>query len=190
MNKMKAVGLYEYLPIENEKSLVDLKVDKPVPGDYDLLVSVKANGVNPVDFKLRVKGEPIGHKPKILGFDVAGIVEEIGSKCTLFKVGDEVYYSGQAGRPGGNSEFHIINEKVVGRKPETLNFSEAAALPLTSVTAHEGLFERLLISRKTKENKEKTILIIGAAGGVGSIATQLARNVGLTVIGTRQERKP
>lgn len=189
MTKMKAVGLYHYLPIEDEKSLMDLEVDKPVPGDYDLLIRVKANGVNPIDYKLRTRGGPVGDRPKILGFDVAGVVDAIGSKCTLFKVGDEVYYSGEAGRPGGNSEYHVVCEKVAGRKPETLTFAEAAALPLTSLTAYEGLFDRLLISQKTIENKDKTILIIGAAGGVGSMGTQLARNVGLTVIGTASREK-
>lgn len=184
MAKMKAVGLYEYLPIEDKNSLKDLEIEKPVPGPKDLLVKIKANGVNPVDYKLRTRGEKIEDQPKILGFDASGIVEEVGSDCTLFSIGDEVYYSGQSGRQGANSEFHVIDEQVVGRKPVNLSFAEAAALPLTSVTAYEALFERLMISKDREENNNKTILMIGSSGGVGSIATQLASNAGLTVIGT------
>jgi NADPH:quinone reductase len=112
------------------------------------------------------------------------VVEQVGPVCTLFKPGDEVYYAGSITRPGGNSEFHLVDERIVGRKPKSLNFAEAAALPLTAMTAWEALFERLAIPRQADQNAGTSIVIIGAAGGVGSIATQLARLAGLTVIGT------
>jgi zinc-binding alcohol dehydrogenase family protein len=181
---MKAVGFYRYLPIENEESLIDLEIEKPTPEGHDLLVEVKAVSVNPTDVKSRAPRDQIEKTPQILGRDVAGIVAQVGSECVLFQPGDEVYYAGSNIRPGGNSEFHLVDERIVGHKPKTLDFAQAAALPLTSLTAMEGLFERLGISRDPGVNDGKTILIIGAAGGVGSIATQLASLVGLTVIGT------
>jgi len=181
---MKAIGFYRYLPIEHEESLIDLEIEKPKPTGHDLLVQVKAISVNPTDVKSRAPREKIEETPQILGRDVAGIVAEVGAACTLFQPGDEVYYAGSNIRPGGNSEFHLVDERIVGHKPQHLDFAQAAALPLTSLTALEGLFERLDISHDPATNKEKAILIIGAAGGVGSIATQLARLVGLTVIGT------
>ena len=181
---MKAVGFYRSLPIEHEESLIDLEIEKPTPTGRDLLVQVKAVSVNPTDVKARVARKEAEATPQILGRDVAGIVAEVGSECTLFRPGDEVYYAGSNVRPGGNSEFHLVDERIVGHKPESLNFAQAAALPLTSLTSMEGLFERLGISRNPAVNQGKTILIIGAAGGVGSVATQLANLVGLTVIGT------
>jgi len=181
---MKAVGLYQYLPIENPESLLDLKIKKPNAKGRDLLVRVKAIAVNPVDYKVRLPKDKVEQTPRILGWDVAGIVEEVGPDCTLFQPGDEVYYAGDLTRQGGNSEFHLVDERIVGRKPKSLDFAQAAALPLTSITAYEALFDRMNISHDPDENKNKTILIIGAAGGVGSIATQLAKNIGLTVIGT------
>lgn len=184
MEKMKAVGLYQYLPIDHTESLLDLQVEKPAPAGRDLLVRVKAIAVNPVDYKVRSPKEKREETPKILGWDVAGIVEEVGPDSTLFQPGDEVYYAGDITRQGGNSEFHLIDERIVGKKPKSLDFGQAAALPLTTITAYEALFDRLNISRKRDENKNKTLLIIGAAGGVGSIATQLAKEAGLTVIGT------
>ncbi len=184
MIKMKAVGLYEHLPIHQENSLLDLELEKPSPRSRDLLVRVKAIGVNPIDFKMRKSGNNKEVEPKILGWDASGIVEEVGSSCTLFKPGDEVYYAGDITRPGTNSEFHVIDERIVGRKPKTLSFAEAAAMPLTTITAYESLFERLEIPKNLDENRGKAILIIGASGGVGSMATQFAKNVGLTVIGT------
>lgn len=183
MTKMKAVGFYKHLPIDHEESLLDVLVEKPKPEGKDLLVLVKAIGVNPVDYKIRKVGEN-EEEPKILGWDVAGVVEEAGEECTLFKPGDEVYYAGDVRRPGGNSQFHLVDEQIVGKKPKTLSFAEAAAMPLTTITAYESLFERLQISKNPENNEGKVILVIGAAGGVGSIATQLAKNAGLTVVGT------
>ena len=181
---MKAVGLHKYLPIEDPESLLDLEIGKPVATGRDLLVKVKAIGVNPVDYKVRSPKDKIEGVPKILGWDVAGIVEEVGKDVSFFKEGDEVYYSGTMTRPGGNSEFHLVDERLVGRKPASLSFAEAAALPLTTITAYEGLFTRLEISRNVEENKGRNILIIGGAGGVGSIAIQLAKLAGLKVITT------
>lgn len=181
---MKAVGFYRYLPIEDEESLLDLDIEKPTPAGRDLLVQVKAVSVNPIDVRSRAPRDQVEQMPQILGRDVAGIVVQVGPACTLFQQGDEVYYAGSLLRPGGNSEFHLVDERIVGHKPRNLDFAQAAAIPLTSLTAQEGLFERLGISRAPATNQKKTILMIGAAGGVGSIATQLAGLAGLTVIGT------
>ncbi|GIP46935.1 NADPH:quinone reductase [Paenibacillus sp. J53TS2] len=183
-NKMKAVGLTKYLPINDPDSLMDVEIEKPTPTGQDLLVRVHAISVNPVDVKVRGPKNRTESKPRVLGWDVAGVVEQTGPDCTLFKPGDEVYYAGSITRPGGNSEFHLVDERIVGLKPSTLDFAQAAALPLTSITAWEGLFHRLGLSSVEDANSGKTILIIGAAGGVGSIATQLAKYAGLTVIGT------
>lgn len=187
--KMKAVGLYKYLTIDNPESLVDVEIDKPVPGGRDILVKVKAVSVNPVDTKVRGPKDQEESQPKILGWDVAGVVEQTGSEVQHFKPGDEVYYAGSIARPGGNSEFHVVDERIVAIKPNSLSFEEAAAMPLTSLTAWEGLFERLGISTNSEENKGKSILIIGAAGGVGSIALQLAKWAGLKVIGTASRKE-
>ncbi|OKP93184.1 NADPH:quinone reductase [Paenibacillus sp. P3E] len=181
---MKAVGLYKYLPIENPESLIDVEVDKPSPTGRDLLVKVQAVSVNPVDYKVRSPKNREESVPKVLGWDVAGVVEQAGPESTLFRPGDEVYYAGSIIRPGGNSEFHLVDERIVGVKPSTLDFAQAAALPLTSITAWESLYDRLGVSLNKADNAGKTLLIIGAAGGVGSIAIQLAKNSGLTVIGT------
>jgi zinc-binding alcohol dehydrogenase family protein len=183
-NTMKAVGLYRYLPVDHPESLVDMNISKPEPTEHDLLVKVMAISVNPVDIKVRSSKDITEKNPRILGWDVVGIVQETGTSCTLYKPGDEVYYSGSMVRPGGYSEYHLVDERIVGTKPKTLTFAEAASLPLTSITAGEILFERFSIPEDAKLNKNKSILIIGAAGGVGSIAVQLAQLVGLTVIGT------
>lgn len=182
--KMKAVGAYRYLAISDPESLVDLFIEKPLPAGRDLLVEVKAISVNPADLGMRQNNNYEEGSPKILGWDVAGIVEQVGPDCQLFKPGDEIFYAGSVARPGGNSEFHLVDERIVGNKPKSLDFAQAAALPLTSITAWEGLFDRLGINHSAEENTNKSILIIGAAGGVGSIATQLAKLAGLTVIGT------
>lgn len=179
---MKAVGSYRYLPLSDPDSLVDLHIEKPVPTGRDLLVKVKAVSVNPADLDIRKNNNYEAESPKILGWDAAGIVEQVGPECQLFKPGDEVFYAGSVTRPGANSEFHLVDERIAGNKPKSLDFAQAAALPLTSLTAWEGLFDRLGISHSAEENE--SILIIGAAGGVGSIATQLAKLAGLTVIGT------
>ncbi|MDQ0901665.1 zinc-binding alcohol dehydrogenase family protein [Paenibacillus sp. V4I7] len=181
---MKAVGLYKYLNIAHSESLIDVEIEKPVPVGKDLLVKVKAISVNPVDTKVRAPKDKTEVSPRILGWDVAGVVEQTGPECTLFQPGDEVYYAGSITRPGGNSEFHLVDERIVGTKPSTLDFAQSAALPLTTITAWEALFDRLGVSQNKDRNAGKVILIIGAAGGVGSIATQLAKYAGLTVIGT------
>ncbi len=181
---MKAVGYYKYLPIEHPESLLDLEVPKPSPQGRDILVEVKAISVNPADPIVRACDNKVGEPPYILGWDVAGVVEQVGPECTLFRPGDEVFYAGSLIRPGGNSEFHVVDERIVGRKPSTLDFANAASLPLTTITAWESLFDRLLISQNPEANRNKSILMIGAAGGVGSIALQLAKLAGLTVIGT------
>jgi NADPH:quinone reductase len=181
---MRAVGLYQYLPADHPESLLDVVVPKPAPTGQDLLVRIKAISVNPVDTKVRAPKSKREEAPRVLGWDAAGIVEETGSDCTLFHPGDEVYYAGSIVRPGTNSEFHLVDERIVGRKPRTLDFAAAAALPLTSITAWEALYNRLGVSPQHAENSGRTILMIGAAGGVGSIAIQLAKLAGLTVIGT------
>lgn len=181
---MKAIGLYQYLPIDHPDSLIDIEVPKPKANGQQLLVQVKAISVNPVDTKVRSPKEKIEEAPRILGWDVAGIVEQVGSECSLFQPGDEVYYAGSIIEPGCNSEYHLVDERIVGHKPKSLSFAEAAALPLTTITAWEALFERLGISPNPADNKNKKILIIGAAGGVGSIAIQLAAIAGLSIVAT------
>ncbi|AZB44819.1 zinc-binding alcohol dehydrogenase family protein [Bacillus sp. FJAT-42376] len=181
---MKAVGLHQYLPISHQESLVDEEVKKPSPGKRDLLVEIKAVSVNPVDTKVRAPKEGGEQELKILGWDAAGIVKEIGTDVTMFKPGDEVYYAGTIARQGTNSEYHAVDERIAAHKPENFSFEEAAAMPLTALTAWEGLFERLGVSENPADNQSKSILIIGAAGGVGSIALQLAKWAGLHVIGT------
>ncbi|WP_447971093.1 zinc-binding alcohol dehydrogenase family protein [Nitrospira sp. M1] len=181
---MKAVGLYRYLPIENEQSLVDVQIDQPQPTGRDLLVQVQAISVNPVDYKVRAPRDEIEATPRILGWDAAGEVMAVGSEVEHFAVGDQVFYAGDITRPGSNSEYQLVDERIVGKKPSSLSFAEAAALPLTSITAWEGMFERLGISTRG-EDAGKFILIIGGAGGVGSIAIQLAKQLAkLNVIAT------
>lgn len=180
---MKAVALTHYLPIENPKSLVDVELDKPQPSGRDLLVATKAIAVNPVDCKVRAPKEKVEDSPKVLGYDAAGVVETVGPEVTLFKPGDEVFYAGDITRQGTNSEFHLVDERIVGHKPKSLDFAHAAALPLTSITAYEAFFDRLGIDADGA-NKGDTILIVGGAGGVRSIGIQLAKIAGLTVIAT------
>jgi zinc-binding alcohol dehydrogenase family protein len=177
---MKAVGLYRYLPIDHPEALLDLEVDAPVVAGRDLLVEVKAVSVNPVDTKRRApkpgSSDTVEKTPKILGWDAAGIVQSAGPDCTLFKPGDAVYYAGSVIRPGSNSELQLVDERIVGRKPANLPFAQAAALPLTTLTAWELMFERMGIS-KTGAHAGRSVLILGGAGGVGSIAIQLAKNL-------------
>ena len=180
---MKAVGLTEYLAIADENSLRDLEIDRPVAKGYDLLVEVKAIAVNPVDTKVRSPKPETEAEPRILGWDAAGIVREVGDKVAKFKPGQEVYYAGDLTRPGCNSEYQLVDVRIVGHKPKSLDFSAAAALPLTSITAWEALFDRLDIDR-TGADAGKSILIINGAGGVGSIAIQLAKLAQLRVIAT------
>lgn len=182
---MKAIGLHKYLPIEHEESLLDIEMEKPAAAGKDLLVQVKAISINPVDTKVRAPKEKVEDEPKILGWDASGTVVETGENCTDFKPGDEVFYAGSITRQGAYSEYHLVDERIVGKKPKTITHAEAAALPLTAITAYEGLFDRLKIDPADKErNKRNQILIIGGAGGVGSIAIQLAKWAGLTVIAT------
>ncbi len=178
---MKAVGLYKYLPIDQVNSLLDLEVEKPVPQARELLVDVKAIAVNPVDVKMRAPQDKVEDAPRILGWDVAGVVHAVGPDASLFKPGDEVFYSGSFTRPGGNSEFHVVDELIVGGKPKSLDFAGAAALPLTCITAWEALFDRLGIHRNGKD-QGKHLLILGGAGGVGSMATQLAKQCAKLVV--------
>lgn len=182
--KMKAIGFYRPGPKTEPPTFEDVVVDKPKPLGRDLLVEVRAVSVNPTDWRQHLAKDPDDASLTIVGRDVAGVVVEAGADCTLFKPGDEVFYAGSNIRPGGHSEFHLVDERIVGKKPKSLDFAQAAALPLTSITAWEALFERLGVSRNPSDNAGRSILIIGAAGGVGSIATQLAKLVGLTVIGT------
>ncbi|HUA51547.1 MAG TPA: zinc-binding alcohol dehydrogenase family protein [Candidatus Sulfotelmatobacter sp.] len=181
---MKAVGFYRSLPIDQADALVDVEIDRPVPTGRDLLVKVEAVSVNPVDTKVRMRGNPDPDKPKIMGYDAAGVVAAVGPACSLFKAGDKVWYAGDIARPGTNCEFHLVDERIVGRMPARLSFAEATALPLTTITAWEMLFDRFAI-RIGKPAEGGSLLIIGGAGGVGSIAIQLARRLtGLTVIAT------
>ena len=186
---MKAIGYYTPQPVTSPDALVDIELPTPRPGPSDLLVAVSAVSVNPVDVKSRASAVPPKGEARILGFDAAGVVIGVGSEVRLFKPGDEVFYAGAINRPGTNSELHLVDERIVGRKPRTLSFSQAAALPLTSITAWELLFDRLGVPYGTKA-QNGTILIINGAGGVGSILTQIARRLtGLTVVATasRQE---
>ncbi|MDP2696514.1 zinc-binding alcohol dehydrogenase family protein [Thalassospira sp.] len=182
---MKAVGLTRYLPIDNPQSFLDVEVVTPAPAGRDILVRIHAVAVNPVDFKVRRPKDAVEEIPRILGWDAAGIVEAVGENVTLFKPGDEVFYAGDITRPGSNAEYQLVDERIAALKPRSLSFAGAAALPLTAITAWESLFERLALDRSDMAgNAGKTLLIIGAAGGVGSIAIQLAKLAGLTVIAT------
>lgn len=172
---MKAVGFYKYLPIDDSESLLDVQIDEPKPQGRDLLVEVRAISVNPVDTKRRAAGPKPGEL-KILGWDAAGVVVAVGPQAQLFKPGDEVYYAGSIQRPGANSERHLVDERIVGAKPKTLSFAQAAALPLTTITAWEAMFDRMGISNKGAD-AGKRLLILGGAGGVGSIAIQLAKKL-------------
>ena len=181
---MKAVGYHQSLSISDPDSLLDLELPDPRPGARDLLVRVKAVSVNPVDAKMRLRSAPDPGETKVLGWDASGIVAEVGPDVTLFQPGDEVWYAGSIARPGTNSELHLVDERIVGKKPGTLDFAQAAAMPLTSITAWELLFDRLAVPIGDAPDRD-TLLIIGAAGGVGSILTQLAcRLTSLTVIGS------
>ena len=179
---MKAIVFTQNgLPIENPDSLIDMDLPKPTPGPRDLLVEVRAVSVNPVDTKIRA-GTMVT-EPKVVGWDAVGVVREVGTEVTLFQPGDEVFYAGSIVRPGSYSEFHLVDERIVGHKPKSLDNAHAAALPLTSITAWELLFDRLGVPEGGGEGE--SLLIVGAAGGVGSILVQLARQLTkMTVIGT------
>lgn len=182
---MKAIGFKTSLPIDNQDSFIEFETVKPIPGGHDLLVKIEAVSVNPVDFKIRQSAakDTVLETPKIIGWDAVGIVQAVGEKVTLFEVGDPVYYAGDITKQGSNAEYQIVDERIAGRKPKSLSIEEAAAMPLTTLTAWEILFDRIRIN--PEKDKGKSILIIGGAGGVGSIAIQLAKKLaGLTVIAT------
>lgn len=181
---MKAVALTRYLPIDDPQSLVDVELPKPdAPTGYDLLVRVEAVSVNPVDTKVRSPKPQAEAQPKVLGYDAAGVVEAVGDRVARFKPGDAVYYAGDIIRPGSDAQYQLVDERLVGAKPQSLDFAQAAALPLTAITAWELLFQRMPFDAD-RGGEGKTLLAIGGAGGVGSIAIQLARRAGFTVIAT------
>jgi len=180
---MKAVALVRHLPITDPESLVEVTLPDPVPSGHDILVRVAAVSVNPVDTKQRAGGGKVEAQPRVLGWDTAGTVAAVGSEVTLFKPGDAVYYAGDVTRAGSNSELHLADERIVARKPTTLDFAQAAAIPLTAITAWEAYFDRMKID-PTGGHRGATLLIIGGAGGVGSIGIQLAKIAGLEVIAT------
>ena len=182
---MKAIGYQKTGPITAPDALIEFEAPQPEVGPHDLLVEVKGISVNPVDVKVRTRPE-MGPEPgqtKVIGYDAAGIVRAVGDQVTRFKVGDEVFYAGDITRPGTNAEFHAVDERIVGAKPASLDFAQAAGMPLTSITAWELLFESLGVCEGTGDGE--SLLIIGGAGGVGSILIQLAKQLtGLTVVAT------
>ena len=184
----KAIGYLKNLPISNPDSLIEFKTPIVQPTGHDLLVKVSAVSVNPIDISIRLNQSVKTSNPHILGFDGCGTVIAIGSQVSLFKPGDEIFYAGDFKRPGSNSEYQLVDERIVGTKPQSLSFSKTAAMPLTSLTAYEILTEKLGIilnsSKLPMTSSNKTILIVNGAGGVGSILIQLAKLAGLTVIAT------
>lgn len=185
---MKAIAYFTNQAISAEDALVDIELPIPQPSEHDLLVEVKAIAVNPVDTKVRRNAAPPAGSAKVLGWDATGVVVAVGSQVSMFKEGDEVWYAGDISRAGCNSQFQLVDERIVGLKPKSLDYATAAALPLTALTAYELLFDRLNIPKKSQHttNVEKpSLLVIGAAGGVGSILVQLATQLtDLRVIGT------
>ncbi|AUT49230.1 zinc-binding alcohol dehydrogenase family protein [Achromobacter sp. AONIH1] len=181
---MKAIAYFENLPADHPEALRDITLPEPVPDERDLLVEVRAISVNPVDVKIRANRKPRDGQPEVIGWDAAGVVRAVGSRVSLFKPGDRVWYAGALDRPGANSELHAVDERIVGRMPDSLDYAQAAALPLTTITAWELLFDRLRVLDNALPSQQ-SLLVVGAAGGVGSILVQLARQLtGLTVIGT------
>ncbi|KPN19822.1 NADPH:quinone reductase [Xanthomonas sp. Mitacek01] len=180
---MKAVALTRYLPIDDPHSLQDVELALPQPGPNDLRVRVEAVSVNPVDTKVRAPKPQVESQPKVLGYDAAGVVDAVGSDVQGFMVGDAVYYAGDITRPGSNAQFQLVDARIVAKKPASLDFAQAAALPLTAITVWELLFERMPFDAQTG-GQDKSLLVIAGAGGVGSIAIQLAKRAGFTVIAT------
>ncbi|MGB4778843.1 zinc-binding alcohol dehydrogenase family protein [Microbacterium sp.] len=183
MTTTTAIGYENNLPTNDPASLIERTIDVPALGAHDLLVEVRAVSVNPVDVKLRAGAHAGGFR--VLGFDAAGIVREVGDAVTLFAPGDEVFYAGSIDRPGTNQRLHGVDERIVGRKPRSLSFADAAALPLTAITAWETLFDRFALT----PDDTGTLLVIGATGGVGSVMLQLAEALlpGVTVIATASD---
>lgn len=181
---MKAVALTRYLPIDDPESLLDVELPDPAaPKGHDLLVQVEAVSVNPVDTKVRAPKPTVEAQPRVLGYDAAGTVVAVGDAVTRFKVGDRVYYAGDITRPGSDAQLQLVDERVTGHAPQSLDAAQAAALPLTAITAWELLFQRMPFDAD-KGGIGKTLLVIAGAGGVGSIAIQLARRAGFNVIAT------
>jgi zinc-binding alcohol dehydrogenase family protein len=185
---MKAVGYLKSLPITDADSLVDIDIPQPIATGHDLLVKVKAVAVNPVDYKIRLNMPAEDDEHKVIGWDAVGEVVATGDAASQFKIGDEVYYAGALMRQGSNAEYQLVDERIVGKKPSSLSNAEAAALPLTAITAWELLFEHLSLKQQTAGSLDKSaevILVVGAAGGVGSILVQLASVLtGATIIAT------
>lgn len=185
---MKAVGYTHSLPINDPDALQDIEIPMLAASSHDLLIKVQAIAVNPVDYKIRMRMAGTEAAPKVLGWDAVGEVVATGEEVSQFKPGDQVYYAGDLNRQGSNAEYQVVDERLVGVKPKSLSVAEAAALPLTTITAWELLFEHLSIEQQSPVNNEKTdevILVVGAAGGVGSILLQLAKVItGATVIAT------
>ena len=180
---MKAVGLRRYLPIDDPESLLDVELPEPTPGPRDLRVRVEAVSINPVDTKVRSPKPKVEEQPRVLGWDAAGVVESVGAAVTGFRAGDRVYYAGSIARSGTNAELHLVDERIAAIMPKSLGFADAAALPLTALTAWEGLFERMAIDPEGRD-AGRTLLVIAGAGGVGSMVIQLAKNAGLRVVAT------
>lgn len=170
---MKAIGYHRPLPLENPESLLSLEVPEPEAGPNDLVVDVHAVSVNPVDYKVRKSRPGSPTHPVVLGWDAAGTVRFVGSAVKDFTAGDRVYYAGDLNRAGSNAERQAVDARLVAKMPKKLSFAEAAALPLTSLTAYEGLFEKL----KVPKDSVTDVLVIGGAGGVGSIAVQLLKTL-------------
>lgn len=198
MQTIKAIGYQDNLPIDNEQSLQDITLTKPTASGHDIVVEVKAISVNPVDCKIRKARPAPEGEYAVIGWDAAGVVTAVGDKVSLFSVGDRVYYAGDLTRSGSNAEYQLVDERIVGRMPASLSFAEAAALPLTTITAWEMLFDRLQVpvsknvasgnnadSIDSANANEVSVLVVGAAGGVGSILTQLLKaRTSATIIGT------
>ncbi|WP_018983034.1 zinc-binding alcohol dehydrogenase family protein [Salinimonas chungwhensis] len=181
---MLAIGYKQASPDLHDEALSLVNIAKPAPAGRDLLVKISAISVNPVDTKIRRTAEPDADEFKILGWDAVGIVEAVGEHCEYFKPGDRVFYAGDISRPGTNAEFQLVDERIVGTAPAKLSDAEAAAMPLTALTAWELLFSRLQLPADAS-GKDQVLLIIGGAGGVGSILTQLARQLTeLTIVST------
>lgn len=185
---MKAVGYTQSLPINNPESLNDIELPQPIAEGHDLLIKVKSIAVNPVDYKIRQRITPEAGEQKVLGWDAVGEVIATGEKVTQFQLGEMVFYAGALNRQGSNAEYQLVDERLVGKKPKSLSNAEAAALPLTAITAWEMLFEHLGIQQQTPDSEEKSneiVLVVGAAGGVGSILIQIAKAItGATIIAT------
>lgn len=182
---MKAIGFKTSLPVSEQNSFIEFETEKPVATGRNILVKIEAVSVNPVDYKIRQGSlkDKVEETPKVIGWDAVGTVEEVGESTSLFKKGDQVFYAGDITKTGANQEYQLVDERIVGFAPKSIDATAAAAMPLTSLTAYELFFERMRLS--ADRDKGKSILIIGGAGGVGSVAIQIAKNIlGLTVIAT------